>query len=150
MPAQDTIAERGLYQVLYQSQATSSLPTLAQLRASLTRSRAYNAAHQITGLLLCSEGQFLQLLEGPEAAVLALYATIRRDRRHEQVQLVRQGAIAHRSFAAWRMGFGYMAAAELSRLVETVRMRTAGEDFCSPNPYVQALWQAVGQVEGGT
>ena len=139
LPASDL----GLYQLFYQSQATGSLPALEQLRAILDHSRAYNAAQHITGVLLSSEGYFVQLLEGPEAAVRTLYASIKQDPRHRRVRLVREQAVARRSFPHWHMGFGQVAAAELARVVQAVQLRTTGRTPRLTDSTLRTLWQAI-------
>jgi hypothetical protein len=86
------------YHVLYRSRATQA-PTEADLQALLEWSRTYNAQHQITGLLLYSDGQFVQLFEGPEAVVRPLFARIQADPRHTQVVTVSEGPGPQRWFA---------------------------------------------------
>jgi hypothetical protein len=88
----------------------------AGLRALLERLRAHNAARDLTGLLLCSDDRFVQVLEGPEAAVRALYARIRRDPRHRDVATLREG-LGPRRFAGWAMGFGYVPGPDLHSTV---------------------------------
>jgi hypothetical protein len=56
-----------------------------------------------TGLLCYCDGYFVQLLEGPETAVLELYALIQCDPRHEQVETLHDEAGPTRWFADWRM-----------------------------------------------
>jgi hypothetical protein len=105
--------DQRVHQVLYHSRATAPLPE-TELRDLLTRARAYNAAHGISGLLLYSDGCFVQVLEGDEAAVKDVYARIQRDPRHQVVVTVREG-LGPRRFADWGMGFGYVGSAELHR-----------------------------------
>jgi hypothetical protein len=100
--------ERSVYQVLYHSRARGT-PSPDQLQALLRQSRAYNAQHGITGLLLYSSGRYVQVLEGPQSVVRALYARIQRDPRHEQVVTVSAGPGPQRQFAEWSMGFGQLA-----------------------------------------
>ena len=47
----------------------------------------------------------MQLLEGEESAVRALYAIIIADPRHKGAISLLQGPVATRSFADWSMGF---------------------------------------------
>ncbi len=44
-----------------------------------------NASHQVTGILLFNGTHFFQLLEGPEAGVLAIYDNICAEKRHHNV-----------------------------------------------------------------
>jgi hypothetical protein len=143
LPDLSATSEPDLYQVFYQSQAAPFLPTLQQLRAILDWSRSYNATHQITGLLLCTEGQFLQLLEGPKAEVCALFASIKNDRRHRRVRLVRERTITSRHFPQWHMGVGYVSAAELAKVVTGVQGPASKRTLRFKSPHVQRLWQAV-------
>ena len=62
--------EDGLITVAYVSSATH-LMTEDELAAILDVSRERNARDGITGLLLYSDGDFIQVLEGPEAPVRA-------------------------------------------------------------------------------
>ncbi|MDZ7908137.1 MAG: BLUF domain-containing protein [Gemmobacter sp.] len=75
------------------------------LTAILFDARRCNTRDQITGALVCRDDLFLQLLEGPEAAVEAAYARIRADDRHLEVRELMRRTIAEddRMFAAWAM-----------------------------------------------
>ncbi|UOQ68734.1 BLUF domain-containing protein [Hymenobacter volaticus] len=137
------LRETSLYQLVYESQTTPPLPKLTQLRDILLRSRCYNTEHHITGLLLCSEGRFVQLLEGTEADVQELFAAIKQDRRHKQVQLLHQGVAQKRCFPEWSMGFGQVPAADLNQLIRAIQVRQPVRELCFKDPCLQALWQAV-------
>ncbi|MGI4741607.1 MAG: BLUF domain-containing protein [Janthinobacterium lividum] len=84
------LLDNSIYHVLYSSRATSAL-TEDDLQALLGGSRTHNAQQQITGLLLYSDGRFVQLLEGPEAVIKALYARIQQDPHHTQVVTLGDG-----------------------------------------------------------
>ncbi|MBR7208037.1 BLUF domain-containing protein [Microvirga sp. STS02] len=96
----------GLYHLLYQSQALAnfSLPELLEL---LQKSRAYNAARGITGILLhAPNGQFLQLLEGEKGTVQHLYYDrIAADPRHEHLVVLSEGPGTAQLFPDWSMSF---------------------------------------------
>lgn len=93
-----------LISLLYASAATVPF-NQADLEALLQKSRANNAALGITGLLLYRGGNFLQLLEGPPAAVRSLFTKIAQDPRHQGVTLLLEETIAARQFSDWSMGF---------------------------------------------
>jgi hypothetical protein len=59
----------------------------------------------VTGALYYDGERFFQVLEGQETAVALLYDRIRKDSRHESVELVCRHPIAHRMFALWSMKF---------------------------------------------
>ena len=77
----------------------------AELRALLATARAENQRAGITGMLLYKDGNFMQVLEGDEAAVRRLQARIAADRRHRGMVVIDSGPLAEREFAAWSMGF---------------------------------------------
>lgn len=68
-------------------------------------SRINNEKNGLTGLLLFNSGNFMQLLEGEESIVDALYEKIKKDRRHTEVKLLLREPITHRNFSNWTMGF---------------------------------------------
>ena len=47
----------------------------------------------------------MQLVEGVESTVDALYKKIEKDRRHTEVKLLLKEPITHRNFSNWTMGF---------------------------------------------
>jgi Sensors of blue-light using FAD len=75
-----------------------------ELRQILAVARAHNALASITGLLLAANGHFVQLLEGPQSAVQALYERISADQRHADVKLLKSGSAHERLFPQWSMG----------------------------------------------
>ena len=104
-----------LHHLVYQSYATVPVGE-AELTRLLAQSRAYNATHGITGLLLYNDGRFVQLLEGSEAAVRAVFARIIRDPRHAGVVALADGPAAHRLFTEWSMAFRAVDRAALAAL----------------------------------
>jgi hypothetical protein len=115
--------ESSTYHVFYRSRATHALTETA-LQALLEQSRTYNAAQQISGLLLYSDEQFVQVVEGPEAVVRSLYARIQADSRHTQVVTVSDGPGPQRWFGDWHMAFGYVDAPEVYQLLRAVENQT--------------------------
>ena len=95
----------GIYQLLYRSRATPRLGSAA-LQRLLEQAQAGNARRGVTGVLLCRDGAYLQVLEGPEAEVRALHARIARDPRHAQLLTLAQGLAPARLFPGWFMAFG--------------------------------------------
>jgi hypothetical protein len=82
-----------------------TMDSLGALEDLLQVSRARNASLGVTGALLFNEGRFLQVLEGDETQVRALYNSILRDRRHSDVTLMTAEPGARRRFARWSMAF---------------------------------------------
>jgi len=103
------------YCVVYISSSSGLLADDALARL-LTQSQQNNRAQDITGVLLYLNGCIIQVLEGPEARVKALYAVITRDPQHSQVTKLFSGPIAQRSFADWSMGYKTLSVRELDHL----------------------------------
>ena len=93
-----------LYSLVYRSRAAVAFDE-SDLVLLLERAREQNRQRGITGLLLFSAGQFIQVLEGPQGVVLDLFGQIARDARHCEVSALIQGPIAQRSMPEWSMGF---------------------------------------------
>ena len=93
-----------IYQLVYSSVAVTPF-TGAELLELLRKARARNPPLGITGLLLYGRGEFMQLLEGEEKTVLALYGLIGEDPRHRQVVTLLAAPATGRLFPAWSMGF---------------------------------------------
>lgn len=67
-------------------------------------SRARNGARGVTGLLLAHEALFLQVIEGPQAAVARLFREISFDYRADQVTILSKRSVSHRMFSEWTFG----------------------------------------------
>jgi hypothetical protein len=106
----------GFIRLVYASRATFP-PGLdhASLNADVARilmqSRRNNPAQGLVGALYFSDGCFFQCLEGPVAAVDALYNRLPRDSRHRDLTVLSREAIAQPSFSGWSMKFVPNAAA---------------------------------------
>jgi hypothetical protein len=90
-----------LKQLIYASQPFGF--DSAMLAGILVRSREKNRAADITGALICRHDLYLQLLEGPEAAIEAIYARIVKDDRHLAVSMLLSRTIDQRMFPEWAM-----------------------------------------------
>lgn len=93
-----------MYHIIYLSQAATTV-TDELLQELLQQARTFNAAHDITGILLYGNGQFLQLLEGEQAVLELLYARIRQDARHRDVTTYASKEVAMRAFPEWSMAY---------------------------------------------
>lgn len=69
----------------------------------LTVSRFNNRRDDITGTLICRADMYLQLIEGPEAAIQETYKRITGDDRHLEVELLVSRPVADRMFPKWAM-----------------------------------------------
>lgn len=90
--------------LIYGSSAITPMAEEDLLRL-LEVSHQNNAQNGITGMLLYGNGNFLQVLEGDEEAVLSCFERIKQDPRHHQVMTYRQKSITEREFGGWEMAF---------------------------------------------
>ena len=93
-----------MYHLVYVSSAVE-LFSGEDLVALLAKSRANNERSGLTGMLLYKDGNFMQALEGEEAAVKETHARIARDPRHRGILTLIQGPQEGRQFPDWSMGF---------------------------------------------
>ena len=93
-----------MYRIIYLSSATTKF-TNEEILTLLNASRKNNEANEITGLLLYSDGNFLQIIEGKQKKIKALYAKINMDQRHRNIIKVFEGKVSHRIYPKWHMGF---------------------------------------------
>ncbi len=93
-----------LVRLLYVSrEINNEIANLAE--TSLDRFRESNTQNDITGVLCEGEGLFLQVLEGERSNVNKLYASILRDTRHKDIELLYFEEIKERFFDAWTMEY---------------------------------------------
>ena len=76
-----------------------------ELLALLKTSRRNNARAAVTGMLLYKGKNFMQVLEGPEEAVRAVWGRIAADPRHRHMVTVLDTWVPERKFGDWLMGF---------------------------------------------
>lgn len=92
------------YQLLYFSTANPEL-TEDALTEILMESQKRNAKREITGLLLHSDGNIIQIIEGKKEAVEALFEKIEHDKRHRGVFVLSRKYVDKRDFPEFKMGF---------------------------------------------
>ena len=97
-----------MYYMIYISTATK-LMTEEELTSLLETARHNNSANNITGMLLYSNGTFMQVLEGKDRDKLqTLYQTIEQDKRHHSIIRMTEGKTRKRQFPDWSMGFNHI------------------------------------------
>jgi putative two-component system response regulator len=104
----DVPADEGLtgnlVQLVYVSTATRELDE-AELRRILEASQRHNVVQEVTGMLLYSQGSFMQVLEGEASAVEEAMSRIAADSRHHGIFRISEKAVKQREFGNWAMGF---------------------------------------------
>ncbi len=92
-----------MIRLLYCSQATPGVSD-DQIQNILLVARRNNKALGITGVLVHGGGMFMQVLEGPEQAVLRLYVKILDVRRHRGSRIIYNTPAKEQVFKDWSMG----------------------------------------------
>lgn len=92
---------RLLYVSRISDAAAASLP--GAMADILIVSAQRNPLDAITGLLFADGVSFVQVLEGPDARVIACYERILQDQRHHDIRLRSLTSIDARSFPRWSM-----------------------------------------------
>jgi hypothetical protein len=88
-------------QLIYRSQPFGF--DRAMLAGILVQARRNNRRDDITGALVCRHDLYIQLIEGPEPAIDALYSRIAADNRHNDVRLALSDTVSERMFPEWEM-----------------------------------------------
>ncbi len=104
-----------LITVAYTSAATKFM-TDGELADLLTKARVKNERLEITGLLVYHDGNFLQVVEGPEAKVRQLFHTIENDPRHAHIIKLIDRPVEERQFSDWAMAFRQLSQSSLRDL----------------------------------
>jgi hypothetical protein len=111
-----------MHHLVYTSIASAHLSE-DELQRQLAHWCDTNAALSVTGVLLYSESNIMQVLEGPAESIHPLYKTIEADVRHRSVTKLADGPVQSRAFAEWSMRF---RAVEIDEFTHLVRQATTG------------------------
>lgn len=99
----------------------------------LQRSRINNARDGITGALVVSDDDFMQVLEGSRTVVAKCFMRIMQDPRHRQIQILLACEINSRLFPDWSMHF-----TKASRLRQSIKHPRLLDDLFRPDCLSQA------------
>ncbi len=108
-------------QLIYCSRPSAPVGGQQEALASIMDTAArINSHNEITGCLGHSRDWFIQVIEGPEAAVTETYTRIGRDTRHSDVRILLTREIRNRSFPEWSMASVSLDEAAPFGVVDTV------------------------------
>ena len=119
--------------LVYASSAVDDF-SASDLVALLRQCCEKNVQLDISGMLLYKDGNFMQVLEGPDEAVGRLIQTIDADRRHKGIIRLEERQIEERQFSGWAMAFHNLrdpAVRELEGYSEFLNDRLDSEAFRS-------------------
>jgi hypothetical protein len=97
------VTAEACYRLIYRSHSRLLPKDEVGLGDILKTARFKNAELGVTGALMLYDDWFAQVLEGPQAVVEALYATIKSDPRHDGIRLNEATGVPKRLFGKWAM-----------------------------------------------
>lgn len=103
-----------LYQLVYSSIRTKAC-TQEEIEKILASCQANNPKHDVTGVLLHSNDNFIQYLEGGKE-IIKLFDHIKADPRHKSVVLLNYAPLSKRVFPTWHMGYKNVSRKEIDFL----------------------------------
>ncbi|WP_207420360.1 BLUF domain-containing protein [Desertivirga brevis] len=103
-----------MYYLIYRSQAKGNMDH-ASLKSILTSSQRHNQETNITGMLVYFDNKFLQLVEGDEILIKAVFEKIKQDKRHHNLSILKEGHIERRLFPGWSMSFRTPSPEEIAK-----------------------------------
>lgn len=106
---------KSLLRILYTSETHNRLSDV-DLTKLLQQSRKNNQRIQIHGILCYNHSDFIQVLEGPETAVISLYKRILDDERHHDCKLINICLSNKYIFNNWAMGYIDISQGDMRRL----------------------------------
>ncbi len=109
--------ESDLRCIVYLSVATKPI-TDAEMETLLVSARKFNAAQNVTGILLHLDGNFVQYIEGTEDALHKVYQRITRSSKHKDIVQKINESIPVRNFPQGFMGATTMTKYALFKLQE--------------------------------
>ena len=132
LPIRAPNARQELFRVAYVSRAAPDFAHSGVMTLAGDAARA-NARREVSGVLVESDGRFLQWLEGPVHRVCGVMARIAEDPRHTDITVLNADWGHHRRFAHWPMQLAERpsveAALEASRAVGRIDGDTAHSVF---------------------
>jgi hypothetical protein len=137
-----------MYELVYYSEADESL-TIQDIEAILKTARGFNRSQNITGCLIYHNGEFIQILEGEEKAVKALYAKISKDPRHHNVTILMDGKTDKRVFQDWSMAYYRMDNNKLQEIGEQLfvdNLKSFADFAEKPTDVVELFWYTSKQI----
>ncbi|RSK50062.1 BLUF domain-containing protein [Hymenobacter rigui] len=93
-----------LHHLIYLSTPTSDF-SASRLKELLLECRTKNNQQDVTGILFYGGQHFMQLIEGEQSTIYALYERLQNDPRHQNLLKLADKPILARAFSDWSMAF---------------------------------------------
>ena len=129
-----------LFCIVYSSSATELFdePALIEL---LEVARKNNRTNNLTGMLLYSDGVFLQAMEGTQSKVKEVFEHIAKDQRHKGITVLRQIHQQERQFSDWEMGFRSISRQKLAEISGYSELLNPGFDISRLDDASSIAWK---------
>lgn len=128
-------------QLIYISQASRKM-SLEDLNDIHKIAKRNNEPVEVTGSLFYNGGWFLQVLEGPLAALNTLYNRIEKDPRHRNSRILYNEPAKFRTFTRWNMNMTNLEdrqADKYAELVEVIEAAKTDRKIGTQSPAVALL-----------
>jgi hypothetical protein len=118
-----------LFQLIYMSSMeTDDANTLPDILEEAVRN---NKQRNITGMMLYTGGNILQVLEGEEDLVRETFRSIQLDKRHHGIFVLIENEIERKQFVSWSMGFKQLTKEDLEKFPSAAHVFKAHPDEVS-------------------
>ena len=112
-----------IFQLFYVSTAVAGFDP-NEIQSILRSAHSFNPTQDLTGVMMYRGATFLQLLEGPEENVRALYAKIGKDKRHRNLMKLMERKTDTRLFNDWSMAYHEIGQIDLRLINEILSWRS--------------------------
>jgi hypothetical protein len=93
-----------MHLIAYTSRYSGDTANIEGVLADIVKSaKAANPKRGITGVLFFDRDRFVQVIEGEQSALNDLLELIKKDERHDDVQVIFNGEEDHQEFSEWNM-----------------------------------------------
>ncbi|MEL6677487.1 MAG: BLUF domain-containing protein [Pseudomonadota bacterium] len=140
-----------IYSLIYRSYARPPWIGERTLNDIAREANTFNNSNGVSGMLIFSDGVFVQVLEGSTVTILELTAKIAADRRNERLRVLWHGNVSGRRFGQWSMGcFDFSDAARASAPVPPEMFERDGDTMVWTDQNTEDLirFYQSNQIEG--
>jgi hypothetical protein len=133
--------------LLYVSESILYMPDDERVVAEILKTaRGRNRFLGITGALVFTHRHFVQFIEGSEAGIADLMASIRRDPRHRSISIVGSGTASNRRFTGWDMAYAGPSVF-VARKVAELLQQASEEELMARGEQMISLMTEMGSLQ---
>ena len=133
-----------MYQLTYRSKARPDI-TDKEILDILKVAKKKNGKKNISGCLVFHRGVFIQILEGTQEGIEAIYERIKMDIRHSDIELLWEGSTEERVFPDWHMAYHSLnkANSESEVALFEKNLLMLAKISVKPTASVNLFWQSI-------